>query len=63
MTWIPVELVYPLSGERVKARLATGKELELICDDDEWVSPNYPTIRVLFLNVTHWQPIGKTDDE
>lgn len=64
MTWVPLHpspntlVLLPMEGERVSAKLESGKVLELIYDGGDWIDPRYPNIRVTFCNVTHWTPIG-----
>lgn len=64
MTWIPLgatlgdKIVIPMSGETVQVKLATGKVLDLIYDEGDWLDPRYLPMRVIFQNVTHWTPMG-----
>ena len=59
MTWVPVERILPMDGERVRVKLESGKELDVIFDDGAWLDPKYlPGMRVEFCNVTAWSPIG-----
>lgn len=65
MSWIPTRMkmnktvLRPMPGENVMCRLSSGKVLELQYDEEgDWVDPGYLPMRVTFLNVTHWAPIG-----